>query len=134
MPVLEEAGNHGGYTMKVLYISGPFGNIPDGYDLDHGIRHNINEASRYALMAARKGWAPFTPHKNTADFQHVRDLQYPFWMEVCLEFLERSDAILMIPGWERSGGAVRELERAAKVGIPIYFYEKGGIPPAPVLK
>ena len=79
-------------------------------------------------MAARKGWAPFTPHKNTADFQHIRDIQYPFWMEICLEFVERSDAILMIPGWEKSAGAARELDRALKVGIPVYFYDKEGIP------
>jgi hypothetical protein len=114
--------------MKILYISGPFGKVPEGYDLLHGIQHNINEASRYALMAARAGWAPFTPHKNTADFQHITDIPNETWMEICLAFVQKSDAILMIPGWKDSPGAIREHNLALMSKIPIYYYEKTGMP------
>lgn len=114
--------------MKILYISGPFGTVPTGYDQLHGIQHNINEASRYALMAARRGWAPFTPHKNTADFQHVTDIENKQWMDICLEFVRRSDALLMISGWKDSPGSVLEHDLAWMLKIPIYYYDNGGIP------
>jgi nucleoside 2-deoxyribosyltransferase len=112
---------------KVLYISGPFGLIPEGYDELHGIRYNINEASRYALMAARNGWAPFCPHKNTSDFQHIEDINNESWMEICLTFVQKSDALLMIPGWERSKGAERERDLAIMLGIPVHN-SRDGIP------
>ncbi|MFA5247883.1 MAG: DUF4406 domain-containing protein [Patescibacteria group bacterium] len=87
--------------MKTLYISGPFSLIPDGYDELHGTEINIIEASRYALAAVYKGWAPFTPHKNTSGFQHVVDIGYDTWMNICLAFVEKCDAILLLPGWEK---------------------------------
>ena len=111
--------------MKILYICGPYGTTPVGYDEIHGARYNINEASRYALEAARKGWAPLCPHKNTAGFQHATDISPEFWMEVCLSLLEKADAILMIPGWETSAGARRELELAHDLGLSIFFAEDG---------
>jgi len=98
--------------MKTLYISGPFSLIPEGYDELHGTELNIIEASRYALASVYKGWAPFTPHKNTANFQHITDIDYQVWMNICLAFVERCDAILMMPGWENSHGATMEKELA----------------------
>jgi len=115
--------------MKILYISGPFSRIPSGFDEYHGIEENILTASRYTLLAARKGWAPFCPHKNTAGFQHVKDINYEFWMEVCLTFVRKSDAILMLPRWEKSQGAVLEHDTALLLGIPIY-YGVNGVPEA----
>jgi len=112
---------------KILYISGPFSSAPAGYDPLHATEHNINEASRYALMAARRGWVPFCPHKNTAGFQHT-DIPYEFWIEACLEFVRRSDAILMIPGWESSPGAKRECALATLIGKPVYYFMGDGIP------
>jgi len=92
--------------MKTLYISGPFSLIPEGYDELHGTELNIIEASRYALASVYKGWAPFTPHKNTANFQHITDIDYQVWMNICLAFVERCDAILMMLFLEVASGDV----------------------------
>lgn len=105
--------------MKTLYISGPFSLIPDDYDELHGVDYNILQASRYALSAVYKGWAPFTPHKNTANFQHIVDIDYQVWMNICLTFVEKCDAILMMPNWEKSRGAKLEMDLAIALGKPI---------------
>jgi hypothetical protein len=38
-----------------------------------------------------------------------------------LSWLECADAILLLPGWETSGGVRGELELANKLGIPAYY-------------
>ena len=109
--------------MKIIYISGAFGTKVDDGDDYHFIERNILRASEYALVAARKGWAPFTPHKNTGGFQHTHDIDPEFWMGVCLTFVRKADAILMIPGWEKSKGAIREKQIAVVHGIPVFTPE-----------
>ena len=117
--------------MKILYISGPFSPLPGDADPLHSTEHNILQASRYALLAARKGWAPFCPHKNTSGFHHVPDLSEEFWLECCLEYVRRCDAVLMIPGWERSEGAKREYYLAHALGKPIFRVTVDGMVPEP---
>jgi len=109
--------------MKTIYISGPFSH-PDPV---HGIPRNILAASEAALRCCRAGWAVVCPHKNTADFQHVQDIPYDFWIQMDLELLARSDAALFLPGWVNSPGAGREWKYAQELKIPS-FYECNGIP------
>jgi hypothetical protein len=40
----------------------------------------------------------------------------------------RCDAVLMLPGYHRSKGALLELETAKKEGMAVYFYEEIGMP------
>lgn len=110
--------------MKVLYISGPFSTRAGDSDPYHSFEENIIRASKHALEAAKKGWAPFTPHKNTAGFQHVPEVSSRFWMEVCLEFVRRSDAILFLPGWSVCKGCREEYNLAASLHLPLYFAGK----------
>jgi nucleoside 2-deoxyribosyltransferase len=114
--------------MKVIYISGPFTN-PDPI---HGIERNINAASEYAAKCWAAGWSVICPHKNNKDFQHL-SLPYELWIEGDIELLRRCDAILMLPNWEESAGAVNEHNYAIKqknaLGEPIkVFYAADGIP------
>ena len=110
--------------MKLLYIAGPFNHE----DTIHGIARNIIAASEVALEAARKGWMPLCPHKNTSDFQHATDIPASFWYEGDIEILKRCDAVLLIPGWEGSFGAMGEAAAAERFGILVYEYDVIGIP------
>jgi hypothetical protein len=111
--------------MKLIYISGKFSDE----DRIHGTEKNIVIASECALACWRKGWAVICPHKNTKDYQHVKDLHYETWINGVIEMLRRCDAILMLPGWEDSTGATIEHDIATSKGISI-FYAEDGIPQA----
>lgn len=111
-------------TVKFLFLSGPF----NSKDKVHGFDENILRVSKIGLEAAEMGWGILPPHKMTAGYQHS-SIPDSFWVEMYLELLSRSaDAILMCPGWENSPGSRKELERAEREGIPVYYYELDSIP------
>jgi len=115
-------------TRPILYISGPFSHS----DPIHGINENILKASKIALEAWVFGWAALCPHKNTSGFQHCNE-KWEIWMDGDISFIRRmsvkaGDALLMIPDWELSEGAKLERFIAEEMGIPVYEYEKDGMP------
>lgn len=105
----------------ILYISGPFSHE----DTLHGIEQNILTASKYALEAWKNGFYCICPHKNTSGFQHC-DLPYETWIEGDLAFIDRmqankGDCLLMLDGWDKSKGAVKERDFALEKGLKIYY-------------
>lgn len=90
---------------KTVYISGPMTGMPD--------------LNRYAFTFAEgrivaHGMKPVNPHT----------LCDPSWdwgkcMRADIAALVACDAILMLPGWERSSGAQLELHIAHRVGIEV---------------
>jgi nucleoside 2-deoxyribosyltransferase len=109
--------------VKLLYIAGPFSHR----DRVHGIDRNILAASEIALACWKAGWATICPHKNTAGFQHTT-VPDSVWYEGDLEMLRRCDAVLLIPGWGHSMGAMNEAAEAEHWEIPVYVYDRDGIP------
>lgn len=105
---------------QILYVAGPFSD-PDPI---HGVERNILIASEAALAAWRQGWVVICPHKNTAGFQHARDIPNHVWYEGDLEILKRCDAILLLPGWQNSVGAKTEAELAQELGLQILKWEE----------
>mgnify|MGYP000847073150 FL=1 len=110
----------------VLYLAGPFG-APDPI---HGIQRNILDASEIALEAWGKGWAVICPHKNTADFQFATGIPDETWTEGYLSILLRCDVVLMLPGWERSPGSVKERTNT-EWSLPGKKTTEGGNPDGP---
>lgn len=116
--------------MKLLYISGHYGD----HDKIHGVDHNINEASKVALLAWRAGWAVICPHKNTAGFHHADDIAWSTWMAGDIAILRHCDAILMLPGWQTSPGSVMEWKIARTAGLKILEFS-GSVPkPSEVIR
>ncbi len=100
--------------MKVVYIAGPYRG-PNAWDIEQ----NIRRAEELSLEVWKIGAAALCPHTNTRHFQGAApdDL----WLEGDLEMLRRCDAVLMVPGWQRSQGALAEREEALVRGLQVFY-------------
>ena len=78
------------------------------------VRRSIETADELRAL----GFLPFCPllsHFWHISFPH----DYEYWMKMCLEWLEKCDGVLRLPG--ESSGADREKAHALKLGIPVFF-------------
>lgn len=106
--------------MKSIYIAGPFRG-KDAYAVYRNVQaaeHAMYELIQLALMQ-RTPVALLCPHSMTFHFD--RTFNDAYWLEATLEHLHRCDAILMLPGWEKSQGAVGEQAAAVKDGKPVFY-------------
>jgi hypothetical protein len=105
--------------MKLVYLAAPY----SGPDLQT-IGNNVNRARKYALQLAERRIAFISPTNMTAHFElllgRLRDPGYEWWLEMTIELLKRSDAVLAIPGWQESNGARREVQYAREHGMPVF--------------
>jgi len=110
--------------MKLIYVAGKY----TGKTYSE-IEDNIRKSEVASLKLIRKGWAIFTPHKNTAHYEiyETEDLTYHTWIKIDDEILRRCDAIFMMKDYVQSKGSLRELDLAKQLKLDIYF-EDDGIP------
>lgn len=107
--------------MKVVYIAGPFrARNPNGTNDAWRTQQHIMRAMEYAAFVWRAGHAAICPHANTMFFQDLGGAPDTVWLEGDLELLRRSDAMFLVPGWERSQGATAERQYAVDHAIPIF--------------
>lgn len=99
--------------MKVVYIAGPF-RASNSWDMEQ----NIRRAEEIALRVWRLGLAVICPHANTRFFQGAAEDRV--WLDGDLELLRRSDAVLLVSGWENSSGTRQEVAAAKALGIPVF--------------
>ena len=103
--------------MLRVYVAGPYSadNVID-------VLKNIGHGEKMCARLFELGFAPFCPwHDKT----YVMDLpSNNFTVEQFYEFslawLEVSDAVYLIPGWQKSKGTLREVEFARERNIPIF--------------
>lgn len=105
--------------MLVAYIAGPF-TAKTTWEL----KKNIMLAEEAGLAVSKMGIMPLIPHSNTGSFFGEGDEK--FWYDGTMELLERSDIVVLIPGWGSSKGARNESARAILKKIPIVIYGDGG--------
>jgi nucleoside 2-deoxyribosyltransferase len=92
---------------KRAYLAGPMS----------GYRHHNFPAFWAAEAALRKNWRIVSPAKKgdlTKDLSNSKKT-YAEYMRRDVQMLGQCDAIILLPGWEKSRGACFELE--------IYLYE-----------
>jgi len=95
--------------IETVYIAGPY----SGGDVEDNVRAAMHAA--HAVMDL--GVVPFVPH--LCHFLHgLRERGYEEWMNFDFVWLDRTDALLRIPGV--SPGAEREVLRMLKLGRPIF--------------
>ena len=107
--------------MKRIYVAGAYSadNVLD-------VLHNIRTGIDYAAHLLRCGYAPFCPW---LDYHFVlmdptRKLTVDDFYQYSLAWLDVADALYVIPGYEKSKGTLKEIERAKELNIPVFFEVK----------
>jgi hypothetical protein len=79
-------------------------------------------ASECARKLAHLKYGFFCPHLHSAHFEVIApEVKPPFWYELDNHFLEACDALLMLPDWDQSKGAIAERELAINLGLPVFY-------------
>lgn len=108
-----------------VFIAGPYMAKGGGHDAAHWyeIDKHINEARLWATKLAQVGIAFFCPHMNSAHMEVLAPNAAPeFWYAMDNQILKHASALLLIPGWGASKGAIAEFHLAEELGIPAYDY------------
>lgn len=99
-------------SMARIYVSGSY-----SAPTPAGVEGHIRAAKAWTTYLAELGYAPICPHTNIPE---IGRLGYEDIMAVDFILLRACDGIFMLPGWEKSPGAVRERVFALKEGIPVF--------------
>jgi|SRR5947208_16190888 len=108
-----------------VYVAGLYSRTPDGKVA--GIidaLHNMQVGMRVATELLIAGHVPFCPWLDYQFFLMLREgetIPMDAIKAYSMEWLKVSEAILMLPGWEGSGGAKAELEEAQRLGLPVFY-------------
>jgi len=104
--------------MKKVYVAGAYSadNVLD-------VLKNIGRGQYYSAEIFMMGHAPFSPW---LDKEYViRNWDKEFTVEMfynySMTWLECSDIMFVVPGWEKSRGTKAEIAIAKKLGIPIIY-------------
>jgi hypothetical protein len=104
--------------MRIVYIAGRY----SGNTLDE-VARNIDEARTVALMLAERRIPFLCTILQTAHFDSLlaeSDPGYGYWIQCSLEVVKRCDAVFLVPNWQQSNGARKEVEYARAYGIPAF--------------
>ena len=96
--------------MTTIYIASPY---------THGNQaENVRKSLEEAENLRQAGFLPFCPL--LSHFWHFMSPHpYDYWMKMDLEWLEKCDGLLRLPG--ESAGADAEVEHALAHNIPVFF-------------
>lgn len=100
----------------LFYSAGPYSS-----EDPREIEENIKTARRWAIRLWEAGHTVICPHLNTMHFEKDCKCHYEDYMRGDFQMIARCDAIFMLPGWEKSQGARREMEYAKSLGMPVFF-------------
>jgi hypothetical protein len=103
--------------MTIVYTAGPYKQI-EGCSRDQ----NIRNAQLVAAKLWDMGYTVICPHMNTADFENLTSLTNKDFVYRDLEIVQFMDAIVMLPEWEHSRGAVKEKEHAEEWGVAVFYW------------
>lgn len=100
-----------------VYIAGPISN--GGTAPPECQEACLEEALEVATGLLQAGYAPLVPHL-TVYWARRHPVPYDAWLAVDEAWLACADCVLVMPGWEDSPGARREVAYAQELGLPVY--------------
>jgi len=104
-----------------VYIAGPMTGLPNSnYDAFHKATAEWREA----------GWEVLNPAES---FRGRQDLPYERYMRNALKLVMQAGAIALLPGWEKSKGALMEVLVASRQGYEFFDAITGESMPTPDL-
>lgn len=102
--------------MIKVYIAGKLG--------DNAVNYNINKKKMMftALEVKKLGFAVYIPCQieSLAAIDKEYNWTYEDYFNNSQPWLEVSDAVLLVPGWETSEGTKKEIALAESLDIPVY--------------
>ena len=103
--------------MKKIYVAGAYSanNVLD-------VLQNIGKGKHYCAQIFAMGHAPFCPWSDE-DFAKLlwsKTLTVRQFQDASMLWLEASDALFLVPGWENSKGTKAEIKRAEQLNMPIF--------------
>ena len=98
-------------TTTLVYLSGPMSGLPE-------LNHPAFHAAAHALRQI--GYTVFNPAEIKLDTTGMNEEEiWRAYMRVCIKELVGFEALVMLPGWPESRGAIRERNIAQDLGMPI---------------
>jgi len=85
---------------------------------------NQRVGMRMAVEVMLSGFVPFCPFIDYHFFLMLREhelLTVEMMYDYSLSWLEASDCVLVIRGWENSKGTKAEIKRAEELGMPVFY-------------
>lgn len=98
---------------KLIYVAGPF-----RADTPWGVMQNVRHAEAWTLRMNELAYAAelpvsiVCPHTQTQNFDKLLDDRW--WLNSTKALLARCDALIAIPGWDRSRGTQDEIDFMVK--------------------
>lgn len=109
----------------LIYVAGAL--TPKSTD-NHAIEYlrNARRLLQASLQVFSFGFTPYCPANDMLFFLaegggNITEAQIK---DMSMEYLRRSDGVLMLAGWEKSVGCIAEAHEANKYKIPVYLSMK----------
>ena len=104
--------------MKRVYVAGAF-----SADNVLQVLKNIGRGELACAKVFQAGFSPFCPWHDKSYQMSLPEVEFPTGMFYAhsMAWLDVSEAVLVLPGWENSKGTIREIEQAHKLNIPVFY-------------
>ena len=106
-----------------VYVAGAITPYPTEHPV-LGFLSNIKRGQRMAKDLLLKGYSPFCPFLDFMYFLHLNDGENITEKQIknlSMVWLEKCDAVLVLPRYRKSAGTIAEIARARELEIPVFY-------------
>lgn len=101
--------------MHRIYVAGALNGMATDYI------KNLHRMIKYANEIRKNGYAVFVPGLDFLQGIISGTWGYNDYFNNSYSWLQVSEAMFVVPGWEKSKGTKREIKKAEAIGIPVFY-------------